>query len=73
MLLATGTGLGSLALGHPFLTSTFGHVHAPLVGDFELASAMLFDLGVFLTVVGVVLLILADLGNLTRNDTGGER
>ena len=73
VLLATGTGLGSLALGHPFLTSTFGHVHAPLVGDFELASAMLFDLGVFLTVVGVVLLILADLGNLTRNDTGGER
>ena len=73
VLLATGTGLGSLALGHPFLTSTFGHVHAPLVGDFELASAMLFDLGVFLTVVGVVLLILADLGNLTRRDTGGKR
>lgn len=71
VLMATGTGLGSLVLRHPFLTSTFSHVHAPLVGDFELASAMIFDLGVFLTVVGVVLLILADLGNLTRRHGGG--
>jgi multicomponent K+:H+ antiporter subunit A len=48
-------------LGYPFLTSTFSHVHWPL-GDFELASAMAFDLGVYLVVVGATLLILIQLG-----------
>ena len=62
LALATLTGLASLAFGHPFLTSTFGHVHWPLVGDFELASAMAFDLGVYLVVVGATLLILIHLG-----------
>ena len=61
---ATLTGLGSWFFDRPFLTTTFGHVHWPIVGDFELASALLFDLGVYLTVVGAVLLILAELGKL---------
>jgi multicomponent K+:H+ antiporter subunit A len=56
------TGLASWAFGHPFLTSAFGHFHWPLVGDFELASAMAFDLGVYLVVVGSTLLILIHLG-----------
>jgi multicomponent K+:H+ antiporter subunit A len=64
LLLATATGLGSWVFGHPFLTSTFSHVHWPLVGEFELASAMLFDLGVYLVVVGVTLVILLRLGRL---------
>ena len=66
VLIAAATGAGSLLLNHPFLTSSFGHVTLPVVGEFELASAMLFDLGVFLTVVGVIMLILANLGKLTR-------
>ena len=39
-------GLGSWWFGFPFLTSAFGHFSLPLVGEFELATAMLFDLGV---------------------------
>lgn len=66
VLLATATGLGSWLLGRPFLTSAFGHVGLPLIGEIELATAMLFDLGVLLAVVGVVMLILANLGNLSR-------
>jgi len=62
LAIATGTGLASLAFGHPFLTSTFGHLSWPLVGDFELASAMAFDLGVYLVVVGSTLLVLIHLG-----------
>ncbi|MFP1677432.1 monovalent cation/H+ antiporter subunit A [Alloalcanivorax sp. C16-2] len=68
LLLAGITGLGSWFFGHPFLTSTFDHVHWPLVGEFELASAMLFDTGVFLTVVGATLLMLANLGKLSLLD-----
>jgi len=64
LLIATATGLGSWVFGYPFLTSTFTHLHWPLVGEFELASAMLFDLGVYLVVVGVTLVILLRLGRL---------
>jgi len=60
------TGLASWAFGHPFLTSTFGHMNWPLVGEFELASAMAFDLGVYLVVVGATLLILINLGLANR-------
>jgi multicomponent K+:H+ antiporter subunit A len=60
--LALLTGLASWVFGRPFLTSAFGHMHWPLVGEFELASAMAFDLGVYLVVVGATLLILINLG-----------
>ena len=64
LALAAGTGLASWWFGAPFLTSTYGHLHWPVVGDFELASAMAFDLGVFLVVVGATLMILTNLGGL---------
>ncbi|MGE5154553.1 MAG: hydrogen gas-evolving membrane-bound hydrogenase subunit E, partial [Bdellovibrio bacteriovorus] len=64
LLIGTLTGLASLAFGYPFLTSTFTHVHWPLVGDFEVASAIAFDLGVYLVVVGATLLILVHLGRM---------
>jgi multicomponent K+:H+ antiporter subunit A len=53
-------------LDRPFLTSAFTHVHLPVVGEFELASAMAFDTGVFLTVVGAVMLALANLSRMGR-------
>ncbi|WP_321348241.1 monovalent cation/H+ antiporter subunit A [Halopseudomonas oceani] len=66
VLIAGATGLGSWVFGYPFLTSAFDHFHIPLIGDIELATAMLFDLGVYLTVVGATLLILANLGKLSQ-------
>jgi multicomponent K+:H+ antiporter subunit A len=62
LLIATLTGLASWIFGYPFLTSTFSHLHWPVIGEFELASAMAFDLGVYLVVVGTTLLILIYLG-----------
>jgi multicomponent K+:H+ antiporter subunit A len=64
ILIAAGTGIGSLFLGYPFLTTSFTHVSLPIVGEFELATAMLFDLGVFVAVVATVILILVCLGRL---------
>ena len=52
------TGAGALVFGHPFMTSAFGHFHIPLLGDVELASAMFFDIGVYLVVVGTTLAII---------------
>jgi len=69
LLIATGTGLASWAFGAPFLTSTFGYVTWPVVGEFELASAMAFDLGIYLAVVGVVMVIISRLGGLSGPTT----
>ena len=65
VLIATLTGLGSWVFGRPFLASAVGHFELLLVGEFELATAMLFDLGVYLTVVGSTQLVLTRLGKLS--------
>ncbi|QPO11294.1 monovalent cation/H+ antiporter subunit A [Thalassospira sp. A40-3] len=66
VIAAAITGVSAWVAGLPFLTSGFVHVHLPIVGEFELASAMGFDLGVFLTVVGAVMLALAKLSQVER-------
>lgn len=58
MLIAGLTGIGSFFFDSPFLSHSFGHFHLPLLGDTELATAMLFDTGVFLTVIGVTMTII---------------
>ena len=68
LLLAAGTGLGSLLFGATYLTSAHGHFHIPLIGDVELASAMVFDVGVYLVVVGCVLTILSEIGKLNDRE-----
>ncbi|MBL0165680.1 MAG: monovalent cation/H+ antiporter subunit A [Propionivibrio sp.] len=65
LFLAAGIGLASLFYGRPFLTSAHGHVPLPWIGDVELASAMVFDLGVYVVVVTVVLTVLSELGRLS--------
>lgn len=60
------TGMAAFAFGRPFLTSAHGHPHLPLLGDLPLASAALFDLGVYLTVVGATLLMLSALGRVSK-------
>ena len=70
--IATATGLASWLLGYPFLTSTFGYVYPPVIEKFELASAMVFDLGVFLVVVASVLLALSELGTLSQREVGAR-
>ncbi len=52
LLLAAFTGLGALAFGHPFLTSAIGHFVLPLFGEVELVTAIGFDIGVYLVVLG---------------------
>ncbi len=68
LLFAGVTGLGSALVGFPFLTSTFKYFSFPLIGAVPIASAMFFDLGVFLTVIGGTMLALATLGRLGQRD-----
>ncbi|MCQ4088581.1 Na+/H+ antiporter subunit A [Saccharibacillus sp. JS10] len=52
------TAAGSFVFGAPFLSQAFDHFDLPILGDTELATAVLFDLGVYLAVVGVVMNII---------------
>ncbi|WP_439594327.1 monovalent cation/H+ antiporter subunit A [Falsiroseomonas sp.] len=63
LLLATGTGLAALAFGKPFLTSYFEYAELPVIGRIPVASALLFDIGVFALVVGATLLMLIALAH----------
>ncbi|MCX7558756.1 monovalent cation/H+ antiporter subunit A [Sulfitobacter sp. F26204] len=66
VLIAGLTGIGSWFVGKPFLTSDFAYVRIPPFEKFELATAALFDLGVFLAVVGAVMLSLESFSRLAR-------
>jgi multicomponent K+:H+ antiporter subunit A len=56
--LATATGAGAWLFGQAFLTSHVAHVDVPLIGEVHLPSAFLFDIGVFLLVVGATTMLL---------------
>ena len=66
VLVAGLTGIGSWFVSKPFLTSDFTYVRIPPFNEFELATAALFDVGVFLAVVGAVMLALESLSRLAR-------
>ena len=66
VLVAGLTGIGSWFFAKPFLTSDFTYVRIPPFEKFELATAALFDLGVFLAVVGAVMLSLESFSRLAR-------
>jgi multicomponent K+:H+ antiporter subunit A len=66
VLVAGLTGIGSWFFTKPFLTSDFTYVRIPPFEKFELATAAAFDLGVFLAVVGAVMLSLESFSRLAR-------
>jgi len=63
ILTAVATGAGSWFWGYPFMTTHTAHLHLPLLGDVHIASALVFDIGVFTLVVGATLLILTALAH----------
>lgn len=63
LLLAVGTGVGSFLFNESFLSHTYGYFHFPIFGKIELATAMLFDIGVYITVLGVTITIILSIAN----------
>jgi multicomponent K+:H+ antiporter subunit A len=66
VLIAAATGIGAVLFGAALFTTAFDYFHLPLIGEFELATALLFDVGVALTVVGAVMLALAELSHVAQ-------
>ena len=70
LLLAGLTGAGAFFFGRPFFTSTHGNPVLPLLGEAPLATVAIFDLGVYITVVGATMLMLSALGAASKEPPG---
>lgn len=62
LALAAGYGIAGLVLSGDLLHGTVLHLKLPLLGSHALPTSMVFDLGVLLITVGVVLDVLRTLG-----------
>lgn len=79
LLVALATGVAPMLLGLPFLTSAHGEVALGALGTLKWSSALAFDLGVFLVVVGATVTIIdllaeeGGLAELRERAAGGRR
>jgi multicomponent Na+:H+ antiporter subunit B len=62
LLIALGTASASIFFDVPFFTHAYDYFDLPLFGKTSLHSAALFDLGVYLVVVGVTMTIIQTIG-----------
>ena len=62
LLLALATAAASIIFDVPFFTHAYDYFDLPLFGNTSLHSALLFDVGVYLVVVGVTMTIIQTIG-----------
>lgn len=65
------TGVAAWFWSRPFLTSAHIYVSPPIIGEMHLASAALFDVGVYVTVVGATMLMISVLGDSRHSSMSG--
>lgn len=75
LMLAAGTAIWPLFVGAEPLDQRAFEWHVPLLGDVKVTTATIFDTGVYLIVVGLILMIFEGLGDdaLPEESVGGER
>ncbi|MDO5627736.1 MAG: MnhB domain-containing protein, partial [Mobilicoccus sp.] len=62
LFLSAGNALGSVIAGGQVLQTWDAYLHVPLIGEIHVVSSLVFDIGVYLVVIGLVLDILQSLG-----------
>jgi len=58
VVIVVGSGVGAILFGAAFLSQTYDYFDLPIFGQTELATVMLFEVGVALTVIGTVVTIM---------------
>lgn len=71
LIIAGLSGIGAWFWERPFLTSAHIYITPPVLGQIHLASAALFDLGVYITVVGATMLMISVLGDSRHSSMAG--
>jgi multisubunit Na+/H+ antiporter MnhB subunit len=70
LLVAAGTAAASLVVGNEALESAVIDVDVAVIGHVETTTALFFDIGVFLLVVGLVLMMFEAFGDESKDDVG---
>jgi multisubunit Na+/H+ antiporter MnhB subunit len=73
LLIAAGTALVPLATGGALLEHGSVELDPPLLGHVKLTSTLLFDVGVYAVVVGLVLMVLEAFGDEITPSPDGDR
>ena len=68
LLVAVGTASASLVVGHEALEASVIDFDVAVIGHLETTSALFFDIGVFLLVVGLVLMMFEAFADEARDD-----
>lgn len=63
LLLSVSTAFGAIIFGYNFFRSSIKFVHLPFIGELELVSSTLFDIGVYFVVIGALLFIFKKVGD----------
>jgi multicomponent K+:H+ antiporter subunit A len=66
LLCAAGAGMSAWLVSRPFLSALAWDFTLPVIGELHLSTVLLFDLGVFLLVIGATVLILVALAHQSR-------
>jgi multicomponent K+:H+ antiporter subunit A len=66
LLCASGAGFAAWLAARPFLSALTWHAALPVIGELHLSTVLLFDIGVFLLVIGATVLILVALAHQSR-------
>lgn len=72
LIIATGAAIVPLLFGAPPLTSTYWEGEVWLLGEIEFVTSTIFDIGVYLVVIGLVLDVLRSLGSEVDRQGGDE-
>lgn len=66
LILAAGSGCVAFLSGRPFLTGLWVRLHVPVLGEVWAGTPLIFDTGVYLLVIGVLMLVITTLAEETR-------
>lgn len=61
LVIALSSGMVSLIQGEPFMTGQWVDIEVPWLGHLELSTPLVFDMGVYFVVLGVLMLIILSL------------
>ena len=67
LLVAALAGAAAVLMELPFLTMTLLEVEIPLLGSSDIVMTLLFDLGIFMAVVGATMTILSQLSHMKED------
>ena len=62
IMFTTAAAVAPMFFGMPPLTSAYAEFDVPLIGDVTVPSALIFDAGVYIIVVGLIMHVLASMG-----------